>query len=392
MLIVATREGHAQTVRLLLENGVYIDGHVTIAALYGHTPIVKLLLEEGADVNLKHCFCGTPLRAAAGEGHREIMQLLLEAGADINHDDPVYYAVSGGRKEVVELLLEKGAIINAWGGTTASGKSTIAIATSKGHKEIEELLIGRGAHAYTYGYCTQGCLLGLVRGNDLDENCPNVSLHRQGGDGVGHAIDVGTFARLIQTQLKEALHLDQDCEPLGIQGARGALFKVTLAAYGYTVVGKGTVKAFMPDLLHEGKIYQRLTRLQGTAVPVYLENINLIEWYYPDVRVRILHMLLMSWGSNLAEEDESIKDSSEVQKEIKRTMTEVRRAGVDQMDVRSSNLLWNREAQRVMLIDFERAAMAKCGLQDNGMHEERVMQEMSPNKKRKRAGSLERKR
>jgi len=61
------------------------------------------------------------------------------------------------------------------------------------------------------------------------------------------------------------------------------------------------------------------------------------------------------------------------------------------MDVRPPNLLWNREAQRVILIDFERAAMAKCGHQDNGMHNERVMQEISPNKKRKRAGSLERK-
>ena len=38
-----------------------------------------------------------------------------------------------------------------------------------------------------------------------------------------------------------------------------------------------------------------------------------------------------------------------------------------------------------MLIDFERAAAIKFGL------EERAMQEVSPNKKRKRSGSLERK-
>ncbi len=113
MLIVATREDHAQTVRLLLENDVYIDEHVTIAALYDHTLIVKLLLEEDVDVNLKHCFCETPLRAIADEEHREIMQLLLEARADINHDNSIYYAVFGGRKEIVKLLLEKGAIINA---------------------------------------------------------------------------------------------------------------------------------------------------------------------------------------------------------------------------------------------------------------------------------------
>ncbi len=34
---------------------------------------------------------------------------------------------------------------------------------------------------------------------------------------------------------------------------------------------------------------------------------------------------------------------------------------------RSPNLLWNKEAQRVMLIDFARAAVTKCGLKDRGM-------------------------
>ena len=127
----------------------------------------------------------------------------------------------------------------------------------------------------------------------------------------------------------------------------------------YTVVGKGKAKAFVPDLLHEGEIFKRLARLQRTAVLVYLGNINLKEWYYLDVGVRIQHILLMSWGGNLADENESMKDPSELQKEIKRTVAEIGRAGVNQMDVRSLNLLWNREAQRVMLIDFERAAVTK---------------------------------
>ena len=235
-------------------------------------------------------------------------------------------------------------------------------------------------------YCTQKCLLGITRGWPLDKNCPNASLHPGRGD--KHAIDQSQFLNLVRTQL--AKDLDHDCEPLGLQGARGALFRVTLTSYGYVFVGKGTVQAFVPDLLHEGKIYRLMGKLQGTAVPVYLGNINLIEWYYLDVGVRILHMLLMSWGGNLADEDESIKDSLRLQKEIKRTMTEVRRAGVDQMDLRSPNLLWNQEAQRVMLIDFERATMIK-GLEHDGVHEERVMQEISPNKKRKEAKSVERK-
>ena len=59
-------------------------------------------------------------------------------------------------------------------------------------------------------------------------------------------------------------------------------------------------------------------------------------------------------------------------------MAEVRRAGIDQIDIQSPNLLWNQEEQRVMLIDFERVIMIQAE------PKERVIQEMSPNK-RKRA-------
>lgn len=236
-------------------------------------------------------------------------------------------------------------------------------------------------------YCTQRCLMGIAREWPLDKNCPNASLHARHGQ--KHAVDQSKFLNLVQKQLAE--DLDHNCEPLGLQGARGALFQITLTSHGYVFVGKGTVQAFVPDLRHEGDMYLRLAKLQGAVVPVYLGNIDLTEWYYLDVGVRILHMLLMSWGGNLADEDESMKDSSELQKEIKRTVTDVRRAGVDQMDVRPSNLLWNRETHRVMLIDFERAAMTQCGLQGNGIRGERVMQEISPNRERKPTGSPKRK-
>ena len=236
-------------------------------------------------------------------------------------------------------------------------------------------------------YCTQKCLLGIVRGSRLDRNCPNASLHPRLGE--KHAVGRSKFLDLVQKQL--AGDLDHNCEPLGLQGARGALFRITLASHGYVFVGKGTVQAFVPDLLHEGKIYRRLAKLQGTAVPVYLGNIDLKEWYYLDVGVRILHMLLMSWGGDLADEDEAMRNTPELRRGVQQTVAEVQRAGIDQMDVRSPNLLWNREAQRVMLIDFERAALIKFGPKDDGMHKERVMQETSPNKRRKRAESPERK-
>ena len=47
---------------------------------------------------------------------------------------------------------------------------------------------------------------------------------------------------------------------MGKQGARGALFRLTLLAYGYTFVGKGTVAEFQPDLYHEAGVYNKLRR------------------------------------------------------------------------------------------------------------------------------------
>ncbi len=57
-------------------------------------------------------------------------------------------------------------------------------------------------------------------------------------------------------------------------------------------------------------------------------------------------MLLISWWVALPDQDESIKDSSELQKEIKRTAAKFGRTGVDQMDVRSTNSLYGNERVR----------------------------------------------
>jgi len=220
-------------------------------------------------------------------------------------------------------------------------------------------------------YCTQKCLMGIARRWPLDDECPNVSLHRRHGG--RHAINSQKFKDLVQKQLAE--DLDHDCEPLGLQGARGALFKLTLTSYGYVFVGKGTVRAFIPDLLHEGTVYKQLAKLQGTAVPVYLGNINLTYCYFYDIGVRILHMLLMSWGGQIADDDLSIKEWEGLEQEILRTVADVRRVGIDQADVRGPNILWNREQKRVMLIDFERAK--KLPTQSD------MLPEISPNKKQR---------
>jgi len=219
-------------------------------------------------------------------------------------------------------------------------------------------------------YCTQACLLGLARGGVLDKNCPNMLLHRRGRRRVRHRIDIETFMRLVREQLKE--DLDEKCERLGKQGARGMLFRITLAWHGYSFVGKGTVSVFVPDLLHEGRVYQTLERLQGEVVPVYLGNIDLIRSYV-DVGVELVHMLLMSWGGEVAKK----ADVPDWDKELGRSVREVSDEGVEHNDVREANILWNVERGRAMLIDFERSSLVAS-------HPLGPLQELSPNRKRKR--------
>ncbi|KAI9832126.1 MAG: hypothetical protein M1826_002455, partial [Phylliscum demangeonii] len=208
-------------------------------------------------------------------------------------------------------------------------------------------------------YCTQACLLGLVRGKtDLDECCPNVLLHRQ-PDTNQHAIDGrDAFADRVKQQLAQTV--DAHCQPLGKQGARGALFKITLASHGYTFVAKGTIDVFVEDLQHEGDVYQRrLDRLQGHAVPVYLGNIDLIQSFSHDHGVRIVHMLLLSWAGDDLHAPERRAEIAGLDEAVERTTEEVLATGVIHNDVRWANMLWNQERQRVMLVDYERAMLVQ---------------------------------
>ncbi|KAL8724501.1 MAG: hypothetical protein Q9166_007914 [cf. Caloplaca sp. 2 TL-2023] len=199
-------------------------------------------------------------------------------------------------------------------------------------------------------YCTQSCLLGLVRGQVVDEACPNASSHPRGKQGKSHSLTKGKLCKLLREQL--ARTMNQDCENLKLNGARGMLFKLCLASHGYTFVGKATIEYWIPELTHEGRVYQRLRKLQGHLIPVYLGNIDLeTPWYGPGVH--LVHMLLMSYAG------ESIKDPIDDQ-EQQETYFENTIAvfGVRHRDMRFRNMLWSRELEKLMFIDFERSAMA----------------------------------
>ena len=205
-------------------------------------------------------------------------------------------------------------------------------------------------------YCTQKCLLGLVKGQKLDPTCPNVGRHRRHGD--YHPVDHTQWLSMLHQQLKQSL--DDGITPLGHGGARGVLFKVTLLAYGYTFVSKGTVRAFIPDLEHEADVYKRLLPAQGRNVPVFLGAIDLRQMqkiYYYDHRVYVVYMTLLSWGGCSISEAKAAGFPNEKLRALAiQSLQAIHRQRVRHTDVRDANMLFN-EGTGVMIIDFERAEM-----------------------------------
>ncbi len=92
LLLQATTAGNLEFVRLLVEerqadiNKKY-DANMTLlhfASRQGHLEIVKYLLERGSDVEAQDTFGQTPLHLAAKWNQYEIVKFLLEKGADLN--------------------------------------------------------------------------------------------------------------------------------------------------------------------------------------------------------------------------------------------------------------------------------------------------------------------
>ncbi|KAI1119449.1 hypothetical protein F5Y14DRAFT_395319 [Nemania sp. NC0429] len=211
-------------------------------------------------------------------------------------------------------------------------------------------------------YCTQKCVLGLVKGDVLDPDCPNIRLHqhRDNQSGIantnsGHPISHSEFLQLLSRQLK--CTLDYGITSLGVNGARGVLFKVTLLTYGYTFVSKGTVQAFIPYLEHEARVYERLKDVQGVHVPVFLGAIDLQPLgrrYFYDFHTDIVYLCLLSWGG-LSLGDSQHPDRLALRTMAVEAMKAIHQQGVVHKDARYENTLFNPQTGRIMLIDFERS-------------------------------------
>ena len=231
-------------------------------------------------------------------------------------------------------------------------------------------------------YCTHQCLLGLVNKGALDPSCPNYEFHPKRGKGRGkkrHAIGVEKLRKLLLAQIQ--ITMNTNIEPLGLEGSRGAIFKLTLESHGYTMIGKGTPPLHVADLKVERRAYDLLHPLQGTVIPVCLGAIDSPRRYFYDLDVDIYHWLLISFaGKSLTQAEFDAQKPS-----VYAMADNLLRYGIKHPDISPGNILWDERAKRLMMIDFERSWYYSQQTEKEVKKEEKpqgkqFLKEMSPNK------------
>jgi hypothetical protein len=82
---------------------------------------------------------------------------------------------------------------------------------------------------------------------------------------------------------------------MNIYSTKGALFKVKLPRFSYTVITKATGVEYIRDLLYESKIYSYLLLIQDRGVPVHLGDIKVDSLLYYARAVYIVYIMFLSF-------------------------------------------------------------------------------------------------
>ena len=163
-LIIAARNGHLNSVKILLRYGADIEARGTLKiendVIEGCTPlwaaaatgyikldVVKLLIERNADVDGRTSTDSTPLRVAAHDGHLDVVRCLVESGADVNartqyEATPIMVACDYGHLSIITYLINKGAFVDL---QAKDGNTALHYAAQRGHLEVVSQLLSLGA-------------------------------------------------------------------------------------------------------------------------------------------------------------------------------------------------------------------------------------------------------
>ena len=152
-LLRAAGEGAANEVEDLLRLPLPPDGGqgfhtpLMLASRRGHLEVVRLLCEAGADKDKATQNGSTALIGASENGHLEVARLLCEAGAEKDRATQdgataLFCASANGHLEVTGLLCETGADKDK---AMNNGATALICASANGHLEVARLLCEAGA-------------------------------------------------------------------------------------------------------------------------------------------------------------------------------------------------------------------------------------------------------
>lgn len=219
--------------------------------------------------------------------------------------------------------------------------------------------------------CTLKCILRLGDPAGADYLCPNFNKHRWPVFGTAvHMLDMTTLSSwgLLRDDDVPKSQLDRESIVSGyeiVSRESIPIFKVILP-YGYTVIGKGVVRreqsnqtaaertkepAFTP--LTEADILVRLgPQLAGECVPLCLGILKLgkelrdASYDGPIERVLLLSSAEMPLS-------QASMPRHNIETEIRRTVEDIRNRGVTFRErLVDADLRWNKDAQRVMVVNF----------------------------------------
>jgi ankyrin repeat protein len=172
-LTAACIDGHAATVRLLLQRGANVEAVDSInrtalhyASIHGATDAAKELLDVGANVDCRDRDSLTPLMHACKSGHSAIVRLLVERGSNVETVDgpnrtALHFASLRGTPDAAKELLAAGANVNC---RDVHRMTPLMIAVlnarSSGSSSIVNILVEAGADVKLRGY--DGTALDIV--------------------------------------------------------------------------------------------------------------------------------------------------------------------------------------------------------------------------------------
>jgi ankyrin repeat protein len=155
-LDLASREGHVEAARVLVEHGADVtaqdeDGLTPLHQLSrsppGKVDVARFLVEHGADVTAQDNHGSTALHQAVRNGSVDLARLLIEHSAGLETQDKkgwtaLHLAVAKGSVDLARLLVQHGADVNA---QDNDGSTALHRAVMQGSVKVARFLVEHGA-------------------------------------------------------------------------------------------------------------------------------------------------------------------------------------------------------------------------------------------------------